>query len=434
MKKFLVVILSIAMALSTVACGAENSDETKSDSTEKSEGGQEDITLSISMWDYDMNPDVKSIIAAYEVKNPHITIEVQDTPSADFTQKLTVQLNGGAGSDIIAIKDAASILAFYNKGQVENLTPYIEKDNYDLEGFSGMEKNFVLEDGAVMGLPFRNDHFFLYYNKDIFDAASVDYPTNEMTWMDFEETAKLITTGEGTTKKYGGFLQSWGSTVYNWSLTDGENTIFGPDYDFFKPFYEMALRMQNVDETIPAYADLKAANIHYSSPFLQGNLGMMPMGTWFMSTIIDKVKSGESDVNWGVVRLPYMFDGLEDASVGAATPFAINSSSDYKEEVWEFISFATSEEAAKIIAETGKIPARKTDEILQIVANVDGMPEGVAEALHLEVCYPDIPMSERSQEVIKMLQEEHGMIMLGEIALDDGLANMEERVKEILGD
>ena len=89
-------------------------------------------------------------------------------------------------------------------------------------------------------------------------------------------------------------------------MQDAKHTIMDYEggYDFFKPYYEMALRMQD-EGTVQDYGTLKTGNIHYSGPFAQGTVGMMPMGTWFMSTMIQKIKDGESNVNWGIAALPH---------------------------------------------------------------------------------------------------------------------------------
>ena len=39
--------------------------------------------------------------------------------------------------------------------------------------------------------------FSIAYNKEIFDEARVPYPTNDWTWDDFAEIAKLVSSGSG---------------------------------------------------------------------------------------------------------------------------------------------------------------------------------------------------------------------------------------------
>ena len=61
------------------------------------------------------------------------------------------------------------------------------------------------------------------------------------------------------------------------------------------------------------------------------------------------------------------------------------------------------------------------------------MPEGVSEALTVKNISFDRPMADKVAEIDRMMGEEHSMIMLGEVSIDEGLATMAERSKEIQG-
>lgn len=393
----------------------------------------EKVTLKVSTWDNTSNPAIANTIAAFEAKEPNIKIDLIDIPSADYTQKLSVMLNGGSDLDAFWIKDADSTKSLFDKGQLANIAEYVAKDAIDLAAYNGLAENFKMPGGELVGLPARTDYYVLYYNKDIFDAAGVAYPTNDMTWDQFRETAKKITTGTGAEKKYGALIHTWQACVQNWGVQDAKHTIMDTDYTFFKPYYDMALGMQNDDKSIQDYATLKSGNIHYSSPFLLGNVGMMPMGTWFMTTMIDKVKIGESTTNWGVATIPHASDVEAGYTVGSATPLVMNNASKNKDAAWKFISFATSAAGAEIYSKAGAIPGRADATMLKNIATMEGMPEGVLEALAVKNITLDRPMVDKVSEVNQMLKEEHDLIMLGEIAVDAGLAEMAVRTKEIQG-
>ena len=106
----------------------------------------------------------------------------------------------------------------------------------------------------------------LYYNKDLFDAAGVAYPSNDMTWDEYDALAAKMTSGEGSSKVYGGHNHTWQALVTNWAVQDGKHTVVDKDYSFLKPWYEAALSLQD-NGYIQDYSTLKTANIHYSSVF-----------------------------------------------------------------------------------------------------------------------------------------------------------------------
>lgn len=450
-KKALASALTLAMAGSMLAgCGntqeaapakasseaavSEAAEEKAAEPTEeKAEEAPaaEQETIKIAAWDASTSATTTPLIAAFEEANPNIKVELIDIASADYTQKLTVMLNGGNDLDVVWIKDGDTTPSIAARGQLEDLTPYIERDSVDLSAYNGVAETLNMG-GKQVALPISTGFYILYYNKDIFDAAGVEYPSNDMTWAEFEELAGKVTMGEGNDKKYGALLHTWQACVQNWGVQDGVHTILDTDYTFFKPYYEMALRMQDAG-TVMDYSTLKTGNIHYSSSFLQGQVAMMPMGTWFMATMISKIKEGESTVNWGIATIPHAEDMEAGYTVGSTTPMGINANSNHKDAAWEFVKFACGEAGAKIYAENGDIPAMKDDTIIDALAGIDGMPEGAAEALITKNIALDRPLDEKSAEVNQMLGEEHSLIMIKELSVDDGLAEMAARSKEIQG-
>lgn len=446
MKKMLSLALAAAMCLSLLAgCSAGTPDPTATPAPENStapaeastapEGGEPaglTGTLKVSLWDLATQPAFDAVIKAFVDANPGVTVDPIDIPSADYGTKLSVMLNGGSEVDVFWIKDADTIYPIAKRGQMADLSGYISKDGVDLGTYNGLADNFLI-DGKQIAIPFRTDYYALFYNKDIFDAAGVEYPSNDMTWTEFEELAKKVTSGEGVDKKYGAHFHTWQACIENWAVQDGQHTIMDTDYSFFKPYYEMALRMQNDDKTCMDFGTLKTANLHYNSVFPDGSVAMMPMGTWFAATMIDKINKGESSVNWGIATLPHP-EGVDAGYVvGSTTPIAINEASGNKDLAWEFVKFVCGPEGAEIVANLGGVPAMLDDATLKVVAGVDGMPEGALEALQVKNIALDRPIADKVSEVNQMLGEQHSLIMLGESDLDTVLADMAEQSKSIQG-
>lgn len=390
----------------------------------------EQVTIKVAHWDSYTEPSTQMLVDGFEAANPNIKVELIDIASGEYSNKLTVMLNGGNDLDVVWVKDPDNTPSIAERGQLEDLTPYIEKDGVDIAAMNGSDA--LKLDGKQVALPVSTGFYVLYFNKDIFDAAGVDYPGNDMTWTEFEELAKKVTSGEGNDKKYGALFHTWQACVQNWAVQDGKHTILDTDYSFMKPYYEMALRMQD-EGTVMDYSTLKTGNIHYSSVFMEGQCAMMPMGSWFMSTMIEKTKAGETSVNWGVATLPHP-DGVEAGwTVGSTTPMGVSASSKNKDAAWEFVKYCSGEEGAKIYVDCGMIPARMNADTIKALAALDGMPEGLEEALQTKHVAMDRPLEVHSAEVNQMLGEEHSLIMIKELSIDDGLAEMGERSKEIQG-
>lgn len=199
-RQFLVAMGAIAAAGALSACGGgSSSTTTTASSSAAASSTAENVSLKLATWDNTSNTTVSDAVAAFEKANPDIKVEIIDIPSSDYTTKLSVMLNGGSDVDAFYIKDSDTAKSLVDKGQLADLTGYIADAGIDLSVYNGLAENFAF-DGKQYALPARTDFYVMYYNKDLFDAAGVAYPSNDWTWSEFEETAKKLTSGTGAAK------------------------------------------------------------------------------------------------------------------------------------------------------------------------------------------------------------------------------------------
>lgn len=393
----------------------------------------EKTKISVSVWDLETSPQFNLVAEAFEAKYPDIEVELVDSTADEYENKVTVMLSSGdADPDVVFVKSAATEMTYYEKGQILQLDEFIERDGLDLSGYNGVAEQLQI-DGETYAMPFRLDWYLLFYNKDLFDAAGVEYPSNDMTWDEYEALAEQMTSGEGAEKVFGSFHQTWLNLVSNWTVQDGTHTLADGEYSFMNDSYERALRMQE-NGTVQDYATLKTANIRYTSAFEQQQCAMCPMGSWFAATLIKDKAEGAFDFNWGIAVIPHPEGKEAGYTVASSTPVAISANTDEPDAAWEFVKFATSEECAEILAENGIFAAMQTEAVREKLAAVEGMPEGSADALLVTNAVFDSPIVSGMAEIGKILEEEHDLIMIGEQDVETGIANMNERVAELLED
>ena len=156
------------MAATTLLAGCGGSD-----SKEASGNGKKDekVTLTFPVSDPHRTCIWKTLSKVLKKRTRTFKINMVDVAAADYMNKLSTMLNGGNSCDIVYIKDADSTPSFAEKGQLEDLTSYIEKDQtgYFQNIFPMMISTY---NGKQVALPFKSDYYVLYYNKDIFDAAN----------------------------------------------------------------------------------------------------------------------------------------------------------------------------------------------------------------------------------------------------------------------
>ncbi len=446
LKKVTAASLAAVMAVSLAACGGGTEETTAAaggseTQAQASEGGSGETAeggltgeLSVTTWDNSTTPQFQAVIDAYMEKNPGVTINIIDTNADEYNNSLGISLSAAQPDpDVIWVKDMGSMLQMADKKQLMPLDDLIEKDSYDLSVYNGAAEQLQYND-TTYALPYRSDWYVLFYNKDLFDAAGVEYPSNDMTWEEYRELAAKMTSGEGSAKVYGSHHHTWEAMVSAWAVQDGKNTVVAKDYEFLRPYYEQALWLQD-NGYIQDYATLKTANIHYSSVFKNQQCAMMPMGTYFIATMMQAIADGECDFNWGIATIPHPDDVEAGYTVGSITPIAISAYTDAQDLAWDFVKFAASEEAADILAQNGVFAGIQTEESLNTIASAENFPEGDSskEALKYINFVFDRPLDPQIEEIRVPLDEVYEMVMIGEYTLDEGIAELNRRVAEIKG-
>ncbi len=458
-RKLLSVLLAVTMAAGLLTgCGSgdapASTEETKTEDTVKEETKTEDtakeetakeaettegepVTLKWAIWDKDSTPYWVALKEGYEAANPNVTIEMVDLGSTDYMTVLATELSGsGSDFDVVTIKDVPGYATLVSKNTLEPLDSYISEAGIDLSQYGGVDKQITV-DGSLYELPFRNDFWVVFYNKDIFDAAGVDYPTNDMTFEEYDELARKVADPTFGAQIYGTHYHTWRSAVQLFGVLDGQHSILDGNYDFFKPYYELVLGQED-DQICRNYADLSAEGLHYSAAFSGGDVAMMNMGSWYISTLISNIQSGEYDAslcgNWGMVKYPHA-EGVEAGStLGTITGLSVTSVSANKDAAFDFVEWVSGAEGAKVMAGTGNFPALMNNEIADIISGLEGFPADAEskEALNVSNLYLEVPYAENVSAINDILDTYHKSIMNREITIDDGIAAMNEEVGKIL--
>jgi len=412
MKKMLSVLLAVMMLISLLAVPALADDQ----------------VLTVVTWDATTTPYLIAQKEAFEASHPGVKIEYVDVASQDYAVKATTMLEGGDTSDVFMIKEIDNLINWQAQGFAAPLADYIAK-GYDLSGFVGTEVNYAV-DGVQYAIPFRSDFWVLFYNKDLFDAAGVDLPTNDMTWGQYAELAKKLTDKEKDV--YGTHYHTWLSAVVNWAVCGTGYTLADKKYDNLLYYYTLYQDLEDSGACM-SYADLKASGLHYSAAFANGNIAMLPMGYWYVSTLIGYNKDGTCNFNWGITAVPHADDVAAGSSFGNLTGAMINAKSENKDLAWEYVSWLGGPEGAKATASVGARPAWVSEDVAEAMASVEGFPGDANSkaALIPSSVAMEWPVAEKVSDIKTIVNEEHSMIMAREVTPEEGIEEMNERVAEL---
>ncbi|WP_071130308.1 ABC transporter substrate-binding protein [Enterococcus timonensis] len=418
-------VFSAILGLSAVtlaACGSSDNGE-----GDKTADGKTELT--VTTWNYETTPEFAALFEAFEKANPDITVKNIDIASDDYDTKLTTMLSSGDTTDILTMKNLLSYSNYALRDQLVDVTDHIK--DIDAEPAQAAFDMYDI-DGKTYAEPYRNDFWVLYYNKTLFDNAGLDYPDN-ITWDEYEELAAKLTNPDE--QVYGAYQHTWRSTIQAIAGAQNGANLIEPKYDFMEDYYERAVRMQE-DKSMMDFGTAKSTKVTYQSQFETQKTAMMPMGSWYMGALLTNIDAGKTDVEWGITEMPQNEAGGEVTTFGSPTAFAINKKSKNQEAAQKFLDFCAGEEGAKVLVEVGIVPSYKTDAIDAAYFARKGMPtdEVSQKAFNPDTVAIEFPVDKNAPAIDKILQEEHELILTGDNSPEKGIANMEKRVKDEIGE
>jgi multiple sugar transport system substrate-binding protein len=295
---------------------------------------------------------------------------------------LNTQIAAGNSPDIIGPVGVAGRAAFTDA--LLDLQPLIDATNYDLSDFDQAMVDFYdLEGRGQVGLPFGIFPSFIFFNKELFDEAGLNYPPQEygvpyvldgeeMPWdmNTVAELGRILTVDEnGNDATMAEFdpeaIVQFGYGV-QWADVRGKFTLFEAN----------AFHDGNGNAVIPdAWAE--AAQWYYDAMWNNDNGVFMPNGIYGGSDILgagDYFVSGNIAMDhvhlwyatcctagledaWDIAVMPAAPDGTITAKMHADT-FAILEGSEHPEAAFEVLSYLIGEAADPLTQLYGGLPAR----------------------------------------------------------------------------
>lgn len=327
MKRKLAVFCIMMLSATAVLSGCGGSDESNDGKTK----------IRFATWDVAEDVDKQQELVD-KFNEEHDDIEVTlEAYGSDFDTKISAGMGSGDTPDVMYMWNYPS---YYNG--LEPLDDYISKEGEEYKSnFYDALWDYNTMDGSIYGIPVGFTTHCLFYNKDIFDEAGVEYPTADWTWDDLQKAAKTIS--DKTDAKGFSFQMKpdpYDFEMYLWSngtaycSEDGEmdgNLNSDASKDVFQMFQDM-----EADE----YAT--ATEGDGTDEFRAGNTAMYVYGSWAINTL------NEDGVNYGVTTIPAFADaGQDSVSILSSSGLSMSKDSKNKDAAWEFIKYWTNEECNK---------------------------------------------------------------------------------------
>lgn len=382
------------------------------------------VEITFTMWGAPEELAVwQAVVDDFQKTNSNIKVNVDVSDWDSYWTKLNTLIAGGTPPDVFAM-DAPLFLDWQSRGALLNLQPYIDANPGFLDGFYPQTLTAYKAADGYYGLPRDFQTIVLFYNKDMFDAAGVAYPTADWTYDDLLAAAKTLTVdtdGDGKIDHYGFWSDTWDMELL-WS-----EVIWSYGGEILNADHTQTLIGEGPARDAWAYIDSLYKEGVMPTPTTAGEFGfdlfqsnmaaMTTIGHWAVPGYV------QAGINFDVAPMPGGPAG-QATSVNSAG-FVIAKDSKNADAAFEFIKFALSEAGQKRLAELGfAIP------VLTSVAESDAylqQPGGLNQQVFL-----DSLAFARMKPVFKGYEEWAGVVGDGLIPVFDGEAELSATLDEVI--
>lgn len=362
--------------------------------------------------------NLATIVAAFEAVNPNITVDVTTLPYADYFTALQTDLVAGTQSDVFDI-EYANYRAYVEAGVAAPMTlsdPSVYKASL-LDAYQ--------TGGVQYALPSSFSTVVLFYNKDLFDAAGVSYPTADWTWTDETAAAKAIA---DRTKDIWGDYQPFTYNEYYKAVAQAGGSFLSADgtkVNFDTPAGIKAAHwlVDKVGGVMPAAGDTTTDSD--SELFSTGRLAMWHTGIWMFPSMQDV------GFNWDVVVEPGL---TQHASHLFSNAVMVSSASQHKDAAQKFAEFYTSSKVTvdTRLAASWELPP--VSDMTQLTSYLgQGLPanrQAVFDSLDNVALAPSI--GDNQAQMADIVTKYLGEAAAGRMTVEDALAQAAKEVQPLL--
>jgi multiple sugar transport system substrate-binding protein len=389
----------------------------------------EPVTIKVmSYFAYD-NPEVEqAVVAAFEEKYPDIKVELESVPLSDIILKYKTLIAGNEAPDVMAM-NLENSYTFASLGAMEPLDQWIASSGLDTDIYYPATLNMWKFEDVQYYMPATFSDVVLYYNKDLFDAAGLAYPTRDWTWADLKTAAIALTKdtdGDGKIDQWGYSLPWWPIMLemYNASIWSEDGTTCTLNSAEGIKAIQTMVDARYVDKFAPT-ADQLAEQGDWDM-FIAGKLAMYPTGPWAVQPFNDA-----ATFTYDIAHMPA---GDKQATQVYANSYGMSATSEHKDAAWKFIEFATGPEGTKI-RQDGKYeisPVKEIAEKYYVEALAGDDPEHAIVFMEvLDYAVPQ-PLNAHWSEISDAVQQQLDLALIQEISVEDALNTACQNINEIL--
>lgn len=310
----------------------------------------------------------RKLAARFHEENPDVVVDLR-----------MFDLAAGGAPTLASMAATADCFQWYpnlqdptQRGAVLSLEPFLDADDSIALGdyYPQLLSSFTAQE-QLWGLPADVTPFVIEYNRDLFDAAGLDYPAADWTWDDFLELAVALTDDSGAETTYGYvaevyessdmmlMLERLGAQLLDSSGEQPAITFDDPSVVEAMTWYASLTLDYEVKTTyITDLTKLAGASSFYLER--EGLINGGKAAMWTNSGTSAMLFGPRKDVNVGVLPLPARADGKSRTSLLTTSGYFVSAETPYREACWRWLTYLSEQPdavlgfpARRAVAESG---------------------------------------------------------------------------------
>lgn len=389
-------------------------------------------TVSFMIWgDPAEQAAFQGVIDGFHAATPGVQVDLIALPNqGDFSARLTSDFAAGTPPDVFLL-NYRRMAQFYNKGALEPLGPFLaESETLDAADYYQIAlRAFEDSAGNLICFPQNISSQVVYYNKDIFDALGLPYPSDDWTWEEFRQTAIALTLPDtnfdGEPDQHGLGLEPTLIRMASFIWQNGGQLVDDPaqpsQLTLNTPLavegMQFVVDLSQVDRVVPNKT-AEAIQSH-GERFLTGNIAM-----YVNSRRITPVVREVAEFNWDVAAFPR---GAVPASVLHSDGYCLAAESEVKAAAWQFIEFAMSAEGQRLASRLGRtVPSLISVAESEAFLDPTRPPANAAVWLEAAPYLRVLPRVENWPEIERIAAVEFELTYLGQQPLGVAVQNIQQ--------
>ncbi len=134
---------------------------------------------------------MQELAPAWEAASGH-TINWVVLEENVLRQRTTTDIATGGGSFDVMFIGAYETPIWGAKGWLTPLDDFADNTDYDLEDIFPLVRDGLSADGSLYAVPLYSETSFTFFRTDLFEAAGIEVPTEQITYTEFAEMAAML--------------------------------------------------------------------------------------------------------------------------------------------------------------------------------------------------------------------------------------------------